>query len=52
MNKINCLVEECVYNCNNDCEANEIQVCSSNAGNVSHPDNTFCKTFSSKRSDK
>mgnify|MGYP000999234023 CR=1 FL=1 len=48
MNRINCLVEECIYNKNKDCEASKIEVWSNDPVNVSQPDHTFCKTFSLK----
>lgn len=45
MSKIKCLVEECKYNNNCNCDANAIEVRSCGCKAVSCPDETACETF-------
>lgn len=45
MTKINCSVEECKYNSNLYCHADEIQVAGRGNQRVGTSDGTLCKTF-------
>ena len=45
MTEIKCLVEECKYNNDYYCQANEIEVRSNGTTNVNRPDETACETF-------
>ena len=48
MSKIKCLVEECKYNNNCNCDASAIEVRSCGCKAVSCPDETACETFEHK----
>ena len=45
MSRIKCMVEECVYNSNTACSAQQIEVCSCNCTNVNKAGETECHTF-------
>ena len=49
MSRIKCLVEECRYNSDCLCDAEEIEVCSCGSErNVRHSDETACRTFTDR----
>ncbi len=48
MKNLKCKVEECTYNDNCYCMANEIEVCSCGDRHVEDAEKTFCKTFCCK----
>ncbi len=45
MTDIKCMVEECKFNKSNNCNADEIEVRSSNTLQPSSADETACETF-------
>lgn len=49
MSRIKCLVEECRYNSDYLCDAEQIEVCSCGSEkSVRHSDETACRTFTDR----
>ena len=48
-NRIKCKVDQCVYNCDQRCEAACIEVCNCGCQEAKHSDETECKTFRDRK---
>lgn len=49
---VKCMCEECLYNSNNACTADAVEIRSSNNLRVNSADDTMCSTFRSRKGGK